>query len=282
MRLLFGSLLVVLSTIAAAETHRMYGPYFVADDSQSSRLLIHNKRGDREVTARAYAWLGSERILLDELTLQPKQSRGNDRCRSQPLFGAGGVSHTCAWSERGGVRRLGAGQSRCTRRGRRPGHEQRLARRCHSGRCDHGSKPTILGAHSVQRSRSWRAQSHAQSSVPAAGRAGAVMGIAHERHIHGQMRAAHSDRATQGRTSAREMAGERHLPRSAPRLNRAPATRTTNPRPDRGAFERRDSRCVSNRIVRSLVRRRHRTPSRSTYQHRQHDRVRTRRLHDQS
>lgn len=75
MRLLLGSLLVILSISGAAETQRMYGPYFVADGSHTSRLLIHNKRGDRPVSAKAYASLGSERILLDELTLAPKQSR---------------------------------------------------------------------------------------------------------------------------------------------------------------------------------------------------------------
>lgn len=82
MRRAFGLLLLVsffFAAAAAAEVQQLYGPFFAADGVRSSRLLIHNKRGDLEVTLKVFALVGKgDRIPLAGATLKPKESRAID------------------------------------------------------------------------------------------------------------------------------------------------------------------------------------------------------------
>ncbi|HEX6095780.1 MAG TPA: hypothetical protein VF432_05590 [Thermoanaerobaculia bacterium] len=58
------------------ELQQIYAPHFAADAVHSSRLVIHNKRVDAEVTLKVYALLEKgERVSLATATLAPKQSR---------------------------------------------------------------------------------------------------------------------------------------------------------------------------------------------------------------
>lgn len=83
---LFGWFLVPAP--ASAELQQLYGPYFAADANHTSRLLIHNKRGDLPVSARVYALVRGSRVVLADLTLARKESRVLQV--KLPLVAAGG------------------------------------------------------------------------------------------------------------------------------------------------------------------------------------------------
>ena len=60
---------------ASAAVQQLYGPHFVVDANHTSRLLIHNKRGDLPVSVQVYALVSGARVALGELILSPKESR---------------------------------------------------------------------------------------------------------------------------------------------------------------------------------------------------------------
>ena len=67
--------MVFTATAVQADTQQLFGPYFAASETQSSQLLLHNKRGDAEISASAYLLVSAgRRALIARRVLRPKES----------------------------------------------------------------------------------------------------------------------------------------------------------------------------------------------------------------
>lgn len=75
MRCIFNALLFALCSSAVADPQHLYGPFFAADAARTSRLLVHNKRGDLPVTVTAYMVVNGTRHFVATIPLSPKESR---------------------------------------------------------------------------------------------------------------------------------------------------------------------------------------------------------------